>query len=105
MSNQEKKQRILSGEIDKGRLEGRDVREDHSFAAGVRIWRRHVEVEHGESPLLALSLQHRNRVGVVVQYSASQLQVRISNNTLKSINIFVRTSLACCIKTPAPAST
>ena len=42
------------------------MREDHSFAAGVRIWRRHVEVEHGESPLLALSLQHRNRVGVVV---------------------------------------
>ena len=81
------------------------MREDHSFAAGVRIWRRHVEVEHGESPLLALSLQHRNRVGVVVQYSASQLQVRISLNTLKSISIVVRTSLACCIKTPAPAST
>ena len=81
------------------------MREDYSFAAGVRIWRRHVEIEHGESPLLALSLQHRNRVGVVVQYSASQLQVRISHNTLKSINIFVRTSLACCIKTPAPAST
>ena len=69
---------MSSGEIDKGRLEARDVREDHSFAAGVRIWRRHVEVEHGESPLLALTLQHRNRVGVVVQYSASALQVRIN---------------------------
>ena len=64
-----------SGEIDKGRIEGRDVREDFSFASEVRIWRRHVEVEHGESPLLSLTLQHRNRVGVVVQYSASQLQV------------------------------
>ena len=69
---------MSSGEIDKGRLEARDVREDHSFAAGVRIWRRHVEVEHGESPLLALTLQHRNRVGVVVQYSASALQVRVN---------------------------
>ena len=37
-----------------------------------------MEVEHGESPLLALTLQHRNRVGVVVQYSASALQVRIN---------------------------
>ena len=39
-----------------------------------------MEVEHGESPLLALTLQHRNRVGVVVQYSASALQVRINVN-------------------------
>ena len=65
---------MSSGEIDKGRLDARDVRGDHSWAAGVRIWRRHVEVEHGESPLLALTLQHRSRVGVVVQYSASRLQ-------------------------------
>ena len=33
-----------------------------------------MEVEHGESPLLALTLQHRSRVGVVVQYSASRLE-------------------------------
>ena len=69
---------LCSGEIDKGGLEGRDVREDHSWVDRVRIWRRHLEVEHRESPLLALTLQHRNRVGVVVQYSASQLQVRIN---------------------------
>ena len=64
------------------------MREDHSFAAGVRIWRRHVEVEHGESPLLALTLQHRNRVGVVVQYSASALQVRRNCQVLKHPIIF-----------------
>ena len=79
---------LSSGEIDKGRLEARDVREDHSFAAGVRIWRRHVEVEHRESPLLALTLQHRNRVGVVVQYSASALQVRINCQALSKPPIF-----------------
>ena len=31
-------------------------------------------MEHGESPLLSLSLQHRSRVGVVVQSSVSHLQ-------------------------------
>ena len=93
-----------SGEIDKGRIEGRDVREDFSFASEVRIWRRHVEVEHGESPLLSLTLQHRNRVGVVVQFSASQLQVMKSVSIQIMNNCDVRISLECCIKTPAPAS-
>ena len=64
-----------SVKIDQSRLEGgRALHHLYPFVSGVRIWRRHVEVEHGESPLLALTLQHRSRVGVVVQYSASRLQ-------------------------------
>ena len=57
----------------------------------VRVWRRHAELLHRESPLLTLTLQHRTKVrmmmmvilvlimamttqvGVVVQYSSSQL--------------------------------
>ena len=64
-----------SVKIDQSKLEGgRALHHLYPFVSGVRIWRRHVEVEHGESPLLALTLQHRSRVGVVVQYSASQLE-------------------------------
>ena len=61
------------GQIDRAELEGRDVREEFSFVSAVRVWARHVEVEHREAPLVALSLQHRARVGVVVQFSSSQL--------------------------------
>ena len=39
----------------------------------VRVGSRHVEVEHLESPLLSLTLQHRSRVGVVLQFSSSHL--------------------------------
>ena len=57
----------------------------------MRVWRRHAELLHRESPLLTLTLQHRTKVrmmmmvilvlimamrtqvGVVVQYSSSQL--------------------------------
>ena len=42
--------------------------------SSVRVGSRHVEVEHLESPLLSLTLQHRSRVGVVVQFSSSHLQ-------------------------------
>ena len=60
------------GEIDRSSVSGRDVRADYSFVAGVRVWRRHVEVEHRESPLLGLSLQHRTRVQCsAVQYSTA----------------------------------
>ena len=52
---------------------GRPLEQVYPFVSGVRIWRRHVELEHGESPLLSLTLQHRSRVGVVVQYSSSHL--------------------------------
>ena len=31
-------------------------------------------MEHGESPLVSVTLQHRSKVGVVVQFSGSHLQ-------------------------------
>ena len=61
------------GLIDQEELHGKDVREEFRFVSKVRVWRRHVEVEHGESPLVAVTLQHRSRVGVVVQFSSSTL--------------------------------
>ena len=61
--------------IDQVRLEqGRPLQQIFPFISGVRIWRRHVELQHGESPLLSLTLQHRSRVGVVVQFSSSHLR-------------------------------
>ena len=59
--------------IDGEGVGGREVTQLYPFLRGARVWRRHVELEHSESPLLSLTLQHSNRVGVVVQYSASQL--------------------------------
>ena len=41
---------------------GRSVETMYPFISGVRIWRRHVELRHGESPLLSLTLQHRSKV-------------------------------------------
>ena len=32
----------------------------------VRVWRRHAELLHRESPLLTLTLQHRTKVSVVM---------------------------------------
>ena len=61
-------------EAELGGGQGRPLHHLYPFVGGVRVWRRHVEVEHRESPLLGLSLQHRSRVGVVVQYSASRLR-------------------------------
>ena len=49
----------LRGEINKQSIGGRNVKQDFTFVSRVRIWGRHVEVEHGESPLLSLTLQHR----------------------------------------------
>ena len=50
------------------------MRAEFKFVSQVRVWRRHVEVEHGESPLVSVTLQHRSKVGVVVQFSGSHLQ-------------------------------
>merc|ERR1711942_289960 len=52
---------------------GREVTAEYPFLADVHVWRRHVEMEHKESPLLAMTLQHRTKVGVTVQYSTSHL--------------------------------
>ena len=62
-----------SGIINQAGVGGRRVEDVYSFVKQVRTWRRHVEVQHRESPLLSLSLQHRSLVGVVVQYSQSRL--------------------------------
>lgn len=61
-----------SGHINR-ELGGRTLTEVYPFIGGVRVWRRHVELTHRESPLLTLTLQHRTKVGVVVQYSSSHL--------------------------------
>ena len=34
------------------------------FIRDVRVWRRHTELTHRESPLLTLTLQHRTKVGL-----------------------------------------
>ena len=62
------------GQIDQQELQGKEVRAEFKFVSQVRVWRRHVEVEHGESPLVSVTLQHRSKVGVVVQFSGSHLQ-------------------------------
>ena len=61
------------GFIDKQDIGGTSVTEEFPFVSNIHVWQRHVEMEHKESPLLALTLQHRNKVGVVVHYSNSQL--------------------------------
>ena len=53
--------------------QGKRVTDLHTFLQGVRVWQRHVEMRHKESPLLALTLQHRNKVGVVALYSSPHL--------------------------------
>ena len=53
--------------IDRPDLGGRELTQEFPFVSRVRTWRRHVELEHATSPVLALSLQHSSRVGVVVQ--------------------------------------
>ena len=61
-------------EIDKG-LEGRgrSVTVVHPFIKGVRVWQRHVQLQHRDSPLLSVSLQHRSKVGVLLHQLASTL--------------------------------
>ena len=48
-----------SGRLNSEEAGGRPVQELYPFVSGARVWRRHVELEHKESPLLSLSLQHR----------------------------------------------
>ena len=64
-------------EVDRLLVDGlgqkRRLTDVYPFIGDIRVWRRHVEMEHKESPLLALTLQHRSKVGVVVQYSSSHL--------------------------------
>ena len=64
---------FASGEIDKPDIGGARVTEEFPFISDIHVWRRHVEMEHKESPLLGLTIQHRSKVEVVVQYSSSHL--------------------------------
>jgi len=64
---------FTSGHINR-ELGGRGLMEVYPFIDDVRVWRRHAELRYKESPLLTLTLQHRTKVGVVVQYSASHLK-------------------------------
>ena len=59
--------------IDKTELGGREVRQEFPFISLVRVWERFVEVEHSQSPVLAVTLQHRTRVTVTVQQSQSNI--------------------------------
>ena len=61
------------GFIDNPDIGGTSVTEEFPFVSNIHVWQRHVEMKHRESPLLALTLQHRSKVGVVVHYSSSQL--------------------------------
>jgi hypothetical protein len=49
-----------SGRLNSEDAGGRPVQDLFPFVSGVRVWRRHVELEHRDSPLLSLSLQHRS---------------------------------------------
>ena len=59
--------------IDKTELGGREVRQEFPFISGVRVWQRFVELEHSQSPVLSVTLQHRTRVTVRVQQSQSNI--------------------------------
>ena len=59
--------------IDKTDIGGRHVTQEYPFISRVRIWRRHVELDHSQSPVVSLTLQHRTRVGVTVQQSPSHI--------------------------------
>ena len=62
-----------SGEIDRPDIGGRTVTDEFPFISAINVWHRHIEMKHKESPFLALTIQHRSRVGVVVQFSNSHL--------------------------------
>ena len=44
--------------VDKTEVGGRDVMQEHPFISSVKVWQRHVEVEHSQSPVLSLTCQH-----------------------------------------------
>ena len=40
---------FTGGQIDRGEVGGRDVRQEFRFVSGVKLWDRHVEVRVGNS--------------------------------------------------------
>ena len=65
--------RFVRTMIDHPDIGGRMVTQEYPFLSDIHVWQRHVEMKHKESPLLGLTLQHRSKVGVTVQYSTSHL--------------------------------
>ena len=60
--------------IDKTEVGGRSVTEEFPFISRVHTWQRHVELDHAQSPVLSLTLQHSHRVGVTVKQSESHVK-------------------------------
>lgn len=57
------KYQFFRGFLDENQLDGaRRIEEMFPFVEKASIRRRHVEVTHRESPLLVMTMQHRNRV-------------------------------------------
>jgi len=54
-------------------IRGRDVSHEFPFISRVHTWHRHVEVDHSQSPVLSLTLQHSSKVGVTVTQSPSHV--------------------------------
>ena len=49
--------------MDNHQLEGARKAEDmYPFIQSISVWRRHVEITHKESPLIVMTMQHRNKV-------------------------------------------
>ena len=60
--------------MDQSDIRGRDVSHEFPFISQVHTWHRHVEVDHSQSPVLSLTLQHSSKVGVTVTQSPSHVQ-------------------------------
>eukprot|EP00093_Oithona_nana_P014457 14457.XXX_467503_458791_1 [CDS] Oithona nana genome sequencing. len=68
------KYQFFRGFMDHNQLDGgRRVEIMYPFIQSTSVWRRHVEVTHRESPLLVMTMQHRTKVDVVMQYHESAL--------------------------------
>ena len=59
--------------MDQSDIRGRDVSHEFPFISQVHTWHRHVEVDHSQSPVLSLTLQHSSKVGVTVTQSPSHV--------------------------------
>jgi len=73
----------------------RRVADIYPFIKKLKIWRRHVEVSHKESPLLALTMQHQSKVDVTMRFEESaledfrgQLVVDTNSNIMLNLTLF-----------------
>lgn len=62
------KYQFFRGFLDQNQLDGaRRIEDMYSFVKKASVRRRHVEVTHRESPLLVMTMQHRNKVILIFQ--------------------------------------